>query len=126
MQKHVSTDLNESRYSSVDRQQRYTCMTNNIYDKVKNRYPPSTVVYVVLARSTAQVVLVIHVIKNPFCVNANNKDADQSVHKCNLIRVLGRTNVLYATSLVCLGAKAKLLRRKPIVLVALAEISETC
>ena len=39
---------------------------------------------------------------------------------------LGRTNVLYATSLVCLGAKAKLRRRKPIVLVALAEISEMC
>ena len=39
-----------------------------------------TVVYVVLSRSTAQVVLVIHVIKNPFCVNANDKDADQSVH----------------------------------------------
>ena len=30
--KHVSTDLNESRYSSVDRQQRYKCSTNNIYD----------------------------------------------------------------------------------------------
>ena len=38
----------------------------------------------------------------------------------------GRTNVLYVTSLVCLGAKAKLCRRKPIVLVALHEISETC
>ena len=32
----------------------------------------------------------------------------------------------YATTLVCLGAKAKLRRRKPIVLVALAEISEMC
>ena len=39
---------------------------------------------------------------------------------------LGRTNVLYATSLVCLGAKTKLRRRKPIVSVALAEISEIC
>ena len=41
---------------------------------------------------------------------------------------LGRTNVyvLYATSLVCLGAKAKLRRRKPNVLVALDEISEMC
>ena len=37
-----------------------------------------------------------------------------------------RTNILYATSLVCLGAKAKLCRRKPIVVVALQEISETC
>ena len=80
MSKHVSTDLNESRYSAVDRQQRYTCSTNNIYDNVKSRYPPKIVVNVVLARSTAQVVLVIHVIKSPFCVNANDKDADQSVH----------------------------------------------
>ena len=32
---------------------------------------------------------------------------------------LGRTKVLYATSLVLLGAKAKFLRRKPSVLVAL-------
>ena len=38
---------------------------------------------------------------------------------------LGRTKVLYATSLVLLGAKAKFLRRKPSVLVALEEISET-
>ena len=37
---------------------------------------------------------------------------------------LGRTKVLYATSLV--GAKAKFLRRKPKVLVALDEISEIC
>ena len=37
---------------------------------------------------------------------------------------LGRTKVLYATSLVLLGAKAKFLRRKPKVLVALDEISE--
>ena len=37
---------------------------------------------------------------------------------------LGRTKVLYATSLVLLGAKAKFLRRKPSVLVALEEISE--
>ena len=35
----------------------------------------------------------------------------------------GRTKVLYATSLVLLGAKAKFLRRKPKVLVALDEIS---
>ena len=39
---------------------------------------------------------------------------------------LGRTKVLYATSFVLLGAKAKFLRRKPSVLVALEEISETC
>ena len=39
---------------------------------------------------------------------------------------LGRTKVLYATSLVLLGAKAKFLQRKPKVLVALDEISEIC
>ena len=39
---------------------------------------------------------------------------------------LGRTKVLYATSLVLLVTKAKFLRRKPSVLVALEEISETC
>ena len=39
---------------------------------------------------------------------------------------LGRTKVLYAASLVLLVAKAKFLRRKPSVLVALEEISETC
>ena len=39
---------------------------------------------------------------------------------------LGRTKVLYATSLVLLGAKAKFLQRKPSVLVALEEISEMC
>ena len=39
---------------------------------------------------------------------------------------LGRTKVLYATSLVLLGAKAKYLRRKPSILVALEEISEMC
>ena len=39
---------------------------------------------------------------------------------------LGRTKVLYATSLVLLGAKAKFLRRKPSVLVPLEEISEMC
>ena len=39
---------------------------------------------------------------------------------------LGRTKVLYATSLVLLGAKAKFLRKKPSVFVALEEISETC
>ena len=39
---------------------------------------------------------------------------------------LGQTKVLYATSFVLLGAKAKFLRRKPSVLVALEEISETC
>ena len=37
---------------------------------------------------------------------------------------LGRTKVLYATSFVLLGAKAKFLRRKPKVLVALDEIPE--
>ena len=39
---------------------------------------------------------------------------------------LGLTKLLYATSLVLLGAKAKFLRRKPSVLVALEEISEMC
>ena len=39
---------------------------------------------------------------------------------------LCQTKVLYATSLVFLGAKAKFLRRKPSVLVALEEISEMC
>ena len=39
---------------------------------------------------------------------------------------LGHTKVFYATSLVLLGAKAKVLRRKPKVLVALDEISEIC
>ena len=39
---------------------------------------------------------------------------------------LGQTKVLYANSYVRLGAKAKFLRRKPSVLVALEEISETC
>ena len=37
---------------------------------------------------------------------------------------LGRTKVSHATSLVLLGAKAKFLRRKPSVLVALEEFSE--
>ena len=35
---------------------------------------------------------------------------------------LGQTKVLYATSFVLLGAKAKFMRRKPSVLVALEEI----
>ena len=39
---------------------------------------------------------------------------------------LGRTKVLCATYLVLLGVKAKFLRRKPSVLVALEEIPETC
>ena len=39
---------------------------------------------------------------------------------------LGQTKVLYATSLVLLGAKAKFLGRKPSVFVALEEISEMC
>ena len=39
---------------------------------------------------------------------------------------LGQTKILYATSLVLLGEKAKFLRKKPIVLVALEEISEMC
>ena len=39
---------------------------------------------------------------------------------------LGQTKVLYATSLVLLDAKAKFLRRKPSVSVALEEISEMC
>ena len=38
---------------------------------------------------------------------------------------LDLTNVLYATSSVPLGEKAKFLRRKPSVIVALEEISET-
>ena len=38
----------------------------------------------------------------------------------------GHTKVLYATSIVLLGAKAKFLQRKPKVLVALDEISEIC
>ena len=37
---------------------------------------------------------------------------------------LGLAKVLYATSLVLLGAKVRFLRRKPSVLVALEEISE--
>ena len=39
---------------------------------------------------------------------------------------LGRTKILYVTSLVLLGAKTKFLRRKLSVLVALEEISEMC
>ena len=39
---------------------------------------------------------------------------------------LGQNKVLYATSLVLRAAKAKFLRRKPSVLVALEEISEMC
>ena len=39
---------------------------------------------------------------------------------------LGGIKVLYATFLELLGAKAKFLRRKPSVLVALEEISEMC
>ena len=39
---------------------------------------------------------------------------------------LGRIKVLLAIFLVLLGAKAKFLRRKPSVLVALEEISEMC
>ena len=39
---------------------------------------------------------------------------------------LGHTKVLYATSKVLLGAKAKFLRRRPKVVVALDEISEIC
>ena len=39
---------------------------------------------------------------------------------------LGRTKVLYATSLVLLGAKAEFLQRNPKALVALDEISEIC
>ena len=36
------------------------------------------------------------------------------------------SKVLYATSSVLLGAKAKFLRRKPSVFAALEKISETC
>ena len=39
---------------------------------------------------------------------------------------LGHTKVLYATSLVLLGVKAKFLQRKPKFLVAFDEISEIC
>ena len=39
---------------------------------------------------------------------------------------LGRAKVLYATSFVILGVKAKILRRKPSVLIALEDISEMC
>ena len=39
---------------------------------------------------------------------------------------LGRTKVLYVLSLVFLCAKAKFLRMKPSILVALEEISEIC
>ena len=39
---------------------------------------------------------------------------------------VGQTKVLYTTFLVLLGAKAKFLRRKPSVLVAMVEISEMC
>ena len=39
---------------------------------------------------------------------------------------LGRSKVLYATYLVLFGAKAKFLRRKPSVFVALEEISKMC
>ena len=39
---------------------------------------------------------------------------------------IGRTKVLYATSFVLLGTKAKFLRRKSSVLVDLEEISEMC
>ena len=39
---------------------------------------------------------------------------------------LGLISVLYATSFVCLGANARLCRRKPNVLVADDVISETC
>ena len=38
----------------------------------------------------------------------------------------GRTNVLYVTSFVCLGAKAKFRLRNPKVLVAFDDISEIC
>ena len=55
------------------------------------------------------------------------------LHLSNLSFMIGMpnrccivTNDLFATSLVSLGAKAKMTRRKPIVLVALAEISEMC
>ena len=39
---------------------------------------------------------------------------------------LGRTKLLHATSLVLLGAKGKFLQRKPSLLFAFEEISETC
>ena len=39
---------------------------------------------------------------------------------------LGQTKVFYVTSLVLLSAKAKILQRKPSVLVALEELSEMC
>ena len=39
---------------------------------------------------------------------------------------LGQTKVLYATSLVLIGAKAEFLQRKPSVIVALEEVFEIC
>ena len=45
---------------------------------------------------------------------------------CIAYSSLGRTKVLYATSLVLLGEIAKFLRRKPSVLVTMEEISDTC
>ena len=41
-------------------------------------------------------------------------------NRCCILKLRSQTNVLYATSLVCLDAKAKLHRRKPNVLVALS------
>ena len=57
------------------------------------------------------------------------KDEFPQLFKLQTLRVyssLGRTKVLYAISLVVLGAKAKFLQRKPSALVALEEISEMC
>ena len=56
----------------------------------------------------------------------NQKFRVRAPNGCCILYSLGRTKVLYATSFVLLGAKAKFLRRKPSVLVALEEISETC
>ena len=39
---------------------------------------------------------------------------------------LGRTKVLYTTSVVLFGAKAKFVRKKPSISVALEENSEMC
>ena len=59
----------------------------------------------------------LHLLNLSFTIRAPNGGAYSN---------LGRTKVLYATSFVLLGAKARFLRRKPEVLVALDEISEIC
>ena len=62
---------------------------------------------------------VLHLLNLSFTIRAPNGS-------CILLFIIGHTKVLYATCLVLLGAKAKFLRRKPKVLVALDEISVIC